>query len=244
MFMKKTTLLPIFLSACFSGMSQVQISFQQQQQRYSLKDSVYKHQVEYNEPGASGKNQAWDFSKSKTLDNRYFVKYFHPGDSTLICGLEHNTRYYYRVRQDSIWLTGFENHTTFLKYLQPELLIKYPLSYGDTFRSEWVGEGIYGNLFSLQITGKTTVQADAEGKLKLPGNNEIDSVLRVHTIKQYEETGKEKLRMTLDAYRWYSPHQHILFLKASEQYYTKMTRTPPCLAHRFIICKKRISQQR
>lgn len=183
-------------------------------QNGEIGNPIYKYQIKYKNPGIAGKSLKWNFSALDVLDNHYSIKYFHPdnNDSTLICGLEHNTRYYYRIRNDSLWTTGLENHTTILNYTKPELLMKYPFRYGDTLSSRWEGEGIYGNLFSLRVKGKTTVRADAEGKLVLPDKNEMDSVLRVHITKQYEETGKDKLRMTVDAYKWYSPnHRHPVF---------------------------------
>ncbi|WP_313381499.1 T9SS type A sorting domain-containing protein [Proteiniphilum saccharofermentans] len=212
--MEKKLLSYITLSFLFFSTVQSQVKLSENNHNFRRGDVVYKYQAKYREPGVAGQEQIWDFSKLHILDDHYQIKYFYPSeeDTTSICGLEHGTRYYYRIQRDSIWSTGFENYTTFLKYNKPELKIKFPLHYGDILNSTWEGEGIYGNLFPLNIKGYTEVFADAEGQLILPAENVIDSVLRVHTVRYYEETGKDSLKMTLDMYSWYSPHnRHPIF---------------------------------
>lgn len=211
--MKKILITSILLFCIFNIMqSQVEIS-KNIHNSYHEK-SISKIQVEYIEPGASGKDVLWDFSKLQVLNKKYMVEYYYPNvnDSITICGIDNGTRYYYNKKNDSIWMTGFENHTTIIDYFQPELLMKFPFGYGDIISSSWDGEGVYGNLFSVKTNGETIIKIDAEGRLFLPNKNEVDSVLRVRTIKKYEETGKDKLKMTLEDYKWYSPHQiHPVF---------------------------------
>jgi len=216
--MEKKLLSYITLSFLFFSTVHSQVKLSENNHSFRRGDIVYKYQAKYREPGVAGQEQIWDFSKLQILDDHYQIKYFYPSgeDTTSICGLEHGTRYYYRIQRDSIWSTGFENHTTFLKYNKPELKIKFPLHYGDILNSSWEGEGIYSNLFPLNIKGYTEVYADAEGQLILPAKNIIDNALRVHTIRYYEETGKDSLKMTLDMYSWYSPRNRYPIFESIE----------------------------
>lgn len=169
-------------------------------------DRILKQQIHFIDPGASGKGLHWDFRHAQPIDYEYALNYFIP-DSTennRICGHEHRTRYYYRQQNDSLWSTGYENSTTYMKYIAPELRMKYPFAYGDTLRSEFKGTGEYGRRLKLGVKGYTRVEADAEGELLLPGNESVKKALRVHTLRHYTETGKDSIEMQLDTYSWYA----------------------------------------
>ena len=187
-------------------------------------DSLYKYQVEYKDPGSNGRQLEWDFSHLQLINDNYLIKYFYPdkNDTSLICGMEHRTRYYYRQRNDSLWASGFENYTTKIDYIVPELKLIYPFVYGDTLFSHFDGKGKYSNMLDINVKGNTRVKADAEGILKLP---ELTTrALRVHTQRYYSEaktkrgnrvvknpkidslrntTNGDTLRITLDTYSWY-----------------------------------------
>ena len=204
--MKKIILLLVFTSACL-------VCYAQQQRltgnlnAIAVGDSIVKQQVEYKEAGSTtGRNLTWDFSELKPINDSYTVRYFHPApiNKTLICGLEHRTRYYYRLLRDSLWLIGYENPTTFMQYSKPELRMRFPLAYGDTFSSNFEGEGEYSHRFSLEIKGHSRTKVDAEGELTLPNNLKIQNALRTHTIREYTETGKDSLTMTMEIYAWYA----------------------------------------
>lgn len=168
-------------------------------------DSLYKYQVTYKDPGSTGRELDWDFSNARIIKEDYLLKYFQPdsADNTKLCGLEHRTRYYYRQRNDSLWATGFENYTTMMEYTTPELKLKFPFTYGDTLHSPFEGKGMYSNMLTLQVKGYTRIEADAEGKLKLPDGKKYNKALRLYTKRYYSETGRDSLQMTLDTYSWY-----------------------------------------
>ena len=60
-------------------------------------------------------------------------------DSARLCGLEHRTRYYYTLRDDTLWTAGFENPTTRMDYVQAEPRLAFPFAYGDTLRGVFEG---------------------------------------------------------------------------------------------------------
>jgi hypothetical protein len=121
-----------------------------------------------------------------------------------LCGREHRTRYYYRLHNDSLWAIGFENSTTLMQYLKPELKMRFPLSYGDTLFSIFEGQGQYSHRMNLAVKGYTRVRADGRGELKLPESETVQNALRVHTLRYYTETGKDSVEMTFDTYAWYA----------------------------------------
>lgn len=213
-----TPLLILFINALVFSQSSVYLTYNNN--LFIEGDSLYKYQVEYKDPGSLGRELEWDFTKLNILNENYLIKYFHPDktDTTLLCGLEHRTRYYYRQRNDSLWAVGFENYTTRMDYSIPELKLKFPFAYGDTLFSTFEVEGKYSNLLDLNMKGFTRVKADAEGMLKLPELK--GKALRIHTQRYYTEVKADKnnqividsvpktdkqdtLRMTLDTYSWY-----------------------------------------
>lgn len=173
---------------------------------YRAADQIVKQQVEFKDPGSSGKNLTWDFRMVQPINEEYTLDYFIP-DSThmdTLCGMEHRTRYYYAQKRDSLWALGFENSTTLMEYKKPELKLRFPFSYGDTLFSKFEGKGQYSHRLELQVKGYTRVQVDAEGELLLPDYETVKKALRVRTLRYYTETGKDSLQMTLDTYAWYA----------------------------------------
>lgn len=173
---------------------------------YRAGDQIVKQQVEFKDPGSSGKNLTWDFRMLQPINEEYSLNYFIPDSTRMdtLCGLEHNTRYYYMQKHDSLWAVGFENSTTMMEYLKPELKLRCPLSYGDTLFSKFEGKGQYCHRLELQVKGYTRVEVDAEGELLLPDFENVKRALRVRTLRHYTETGKDSIEMTLDTYAWYA----------------------------------------
>lgn len=193
----------IFLT---NGICQNPLKLETSKYRYQAGDSIYKYQVDYKDPGSIGRELNWDFSNVHINNDHYLIKYFFPNkkDTSLICGMEHRTRYYYLQKNDSILSTGFENNTTMMDYTTPELKIKFPFAYGDTLYSTFEGEGIYSNMLPLKVKGWTRVEADAEGELKLPDGITVTNALRTHTTRYYTQTGKDSVQMAFETYTWYS----------------------------------------
>jgi hypothetical protein len=123
---------------------------------------------------------------------------------TNLCGMEHNTRYYFQQKTDSIIATGYENSTTYMEYTVPELRMRFPFIYGDTLFSRFEGKGQYSHRIPLAVKGYTRVKADAEGELRLPQSETVKKAIRVNTLRHYTETGRDSVEMTLDTYSWYA----------------------------------------
>jgi len=71
-----------FLLLAHCSLSHAQLSLAYNRPRAG--DKLVKYQVEYKDPGPSGENVLWDFSKLKTVNENYTVTYSAPevlGDS-------------------------------------------------------------------------------------------------------------------------------------------------------------------
>lgn len=189
-------------------------------------DQIIKQQVEYKDPGKSGKSIFWDFSDVKTINNSYILDYNLPplqGDSLyilgqnsfpknkvkeneFIIGLEHNTMYYYRSTRDSLLVLGHENSAIQLKYTPALVQQVYPFNYGQTTKSVYTSTGLYSGTKELQTTGTIETSADAYGKLILPTGDTLNPVLRIKTLQTISEL-KDSLKINtqqLETYRWYT----------------------------------------
>ena len=93
---------------------------------FTAGDVIVKQQVEYKDAGTYGRGKTWDFSFLQAINEKYEVNYFYPDstDFSLICGREPDARFYYQLRNDSLFSVGFENNTSIMRYEKPELKLK------------------------------------------------------------------------------------------------------------------------
>jgi hypothetical protein len=143
-------------------------------------DRLVKEQVNFCQPEAAEENPIWDFGNIQWI-NDYSVHYFSRDKAGLI-GSENGTLFHYHFSGDSLLLLGYENATNLVRYQEPALLLKFPLTYGISSESVFRGRGKHEDRLESVITGTLHVRADASGSLVLPGNDTL-SVLRVHIRK-------------------------------------------------------------
>lgn len=146
-------------------------------------DKIIKQQVEYKDPGRSGENVLWDFSRQESIDDHYELRYYAYEDS-LFVGQENRTLYKYLLRTDSLFSSGFENRTTLIENSRPELLLIYPCQYGDRYESYFHGNGDYCDNLSITARGKSLTHADAFGIMILPSGDTLRHVLRLHQTRR------------------------------------------------------------
>lgn len=202
--MKQKLLISLFCCVLVNATGQHRLTTNRN--AYRAADQLVKQQVEFKDPGSTGKGLYWDFSALQPINENYTLNYFIPDSArmTRLCGQEHNTRYYFRQQQDSLQAVGYENATTYMEYAVPELRMRFPFSYGDTLFSYFAGKGEYSHRIPLAVKGYTRIKADAVGDLKLPNFETVKKALRVRTLRHYTETGKDSVEMTLDTYSWYA----------------------------------------
>jgi hypothetical protein len=167
-------------------------------------DSIIKQQVEFIDPGASGRNITWDFRSVHPVDDAYNLRYkLLTADTSRFAGIEHRTIYRYRIQGDTLLHTGFENVTTYMEYTRPEIKMRFPFHYGDTVSSHFEGQGEYCHRIPLHVAGVSIATADASGTLFTPDGKEYKNVLRVKNTRDYTQTGVDSVTMRLESWSWY-----------------------------------------
>jgi len=219
------TIAILFLSALSVLSAHSQINRDHNKPRQG--DVIIKQQVEYKDPGEAGASQIWDFSELKTINKEYKISYSSPplqGDSLyilgnctlkkkdvaedeLVVGTEHNTMYYYRIKDDSLLLLGHENPTVKLQYTEPFFQMPYPLNMGQTKTASYTTNGKYSGTVKIQTQGDILISADAYGKLILPTGDTLNPVLRIKTIHRIGELKnniKQQVTKQVEINRWYT----------------------------------------
>lgn len=173
--------------------------------RFRAGDVIVKQQVEFKEPGASGRNITWDFSILNPVNENYKVRYLYRTrkDTSQFIVNEHQTNYRYQLKHDTLWLHEFKNRTTTMMFVKPEAQLKFPIYYGDTIISEFEGNGKYCETVDIFAKGKTVVTVDAMGEIITPSLQVLENVIRVHRERTYSEIGIDSALLKLDAYSWY-----------------------------------------
>lgn len=202
--MRSITLFSFFLLG--GSMLFGQGSISQKRNFFRHGDRIIKQQVEYVDPGRSGKQIIWDFSRLNTINEKYKLVYFHPDkeDTTRFVGMEHQTRYRYELKRDTLWMTGYANRLTEMNYDSAEAQLRFPFRYGDSLRTIFSGKGLYCQKVDLIAKGETTATVDAQGMLITPENDTLKNVLRVHRLRNYTEIDVDSARMRLETYSWYA----------------------------------------
>lgn len=146
-------------------------------------DTIVKQQVKYKNPGRIGANVLWDFGKLSSIKEQYQLIYAKDKHNDSIVGIEHRTRYYYQLREDSLLIRGFENATTKMDNIQPELLMKFPLHYLGETEAFYQGKGKYCGRLHIDVAGTIHSKVDAFGMMILPNGDTLPHVMRVKIRK-------------------------------------------------------------
>lgn len=194
-------------------------------------DEIIKQQVDYKDRGRSGENVIWDFGKLKSVNDEYSLVYSSPVlqessyyvmgydtiqykdiiQNSLIIGTEHNTMYYYQLKENQLLLLGHENPTNLLHYTQPVVTATYPTNYKQSQTNSYQSQGIYSGKNPFDTKGSLTTIADAYGAIILPSGDTLNHVLRIKTIQTISEIIRsmnpimnDSLEMVVESYKWYS----------------------------------------
>jgi len=183
--MKKQTILIILGLQFFLGTLSAQFVLKKELNAPRAGDEIIKQQVEYKDPGRSGANVLWDFSQLNIVNDEYELVY--DTVSSVLIGVEHQTAYRYEFTNDSLLLSGYENATTLMQSLQPELVHKFPISFGDSLSNCFHNRGSYGDRLQVDILGTLTFHADSYGIMILPDKDTLTNVMRLKTVKRMVE---------------------------------------------------------
>ena len=178
---------------------------------------------EYLAPGSAGENVVWDFSTLKfqksftgTLRQAATTQYgpnFEKANTELG---EFDARFYFSVSPEKIEQYGYSSADGRgqIKYTTPFVKMKFPFEYRDAFSGSFAGGYYYTGTQTGDISGTYYVEADAWGKLILPGNSTYENTIRVKTEKSYTtQYGATEQQVEIVTYRWYNnAHRYPLLV--------------------------------
>lgn len=171
-------------------------------------DTLWAYKLPYTELNDSSKNCMWDVSRL-SLDSATIIDicYFAPNVTNVatIGMYRERSNYYYNVKNDTLWMTGYESSQVTMHFDTSLPIISFPFAYGDSISWDFEGSGQYCHTMPIRIKGLLKIKADAIGELALPGVL-IDSVLRIHTQVKYKEKSEKHYLAQEDSYQWYSPY--------------------------------------
>ena len=206
--MKKLYFTLIMLVIITSGVL-AQIQLKNYNHTFKPGDEHNFHITNKVDEGASGKDIVWDFSGLKkegelkshmllTSDVNHSEKI--PKANVVL--EEYGTHFYFRMAGNSMLQYGtITKNNTVIKYEKPFVKMVYPFEYGQSKKGEIAGE-IHTNRNIRKFTGNYQIEVDGYGKLILPGNVEIDDVVRLKTVKEktYENSSHTS---SIVSYKWY-----------------------------------------
>ncbi len=169
--------------------------------------------TDYTEPGASGKNVAWDFRSLKlnqdfvgTLDNpiHSIGESIFPKSNTRL--EEFGNSFFFLTTKKSIEQHGYitASGNTYIVYNEPFVKMRYPFSYNKSFNGNFSGTYNTPQKQLGTIEGTYAVVADGQGTLMLPGNMVYENALRVKEVKLFDQTINDRsYSIQTTTYRWY-----------------------------------------
>jgi len=177
------------------------------------RDSNTYQEIQVTNPGGSGANQTWDFSKAQlngknlcsSLRDAILPKVHGAGNYTLLLD-ENDFEFLMNSGEKGLEELGYVNSAQkmTLVYSDALLKMKYPFSFGDHFIDHFVGTALYDGTSKIDVAGDYTVSADAFGTLILPGRT-IPGVLRVKSVKSGQQINMCGLTdFQIVKYSWYA----------------------------------------
>jgi hypothetical protein len=198
-------------------------------------DSFVSREIQFTEPGPSGPNQIWDFSKIR-YTGKVPVVSVESSPSQKLAGIgetnvafnDNGYEYILTSNENGIEERGYINKESKLSlvYTDPVIKMKYPFFYGGQFTDKYAGNAWYNEKSHVELSGDFTVEADAFGTLILP-DLVLKNVLRLKTVKkgvQITTCGTSQINSV--RYFWYAPGYRYPVLNMSineNRYYGRDT---------------------
>lgn len=148
-------------------------------------DRIIRETIDYIPETDSNEINFWDLRETE-IGKQYSTIIFSETEDSLdmIVGTEHNTRYYYYHKEDSLFLGAFENNANEVWYNKPQFLLHSPLTLGNHHDSYFCGSGIYCENMYVLIFGSNKFDIDGYGAIILPSGDTLTHVSRVHVNQQ------------------------------------------------------------
>lgn len=223
----------------------------QAQNEYRIEDNLHTQQVSYMSfEQLKGQGLVWNMNDCKVLNADYSVKFVANRDSFFhapLSRLEAGTNYRYDIHDNTMFLKGFKNKTTRIKYDIPIATMRLPLVYNDELQGVYSGKGedfmehcvrIFGN-YHTKVCGKgTLVTLDGDtlpNTLLLHSQRTISSTFSSlqEQLSQYgtldsipslspdsipEIVKNDSDKLIMDTYSWFAPGYRYAVLETVKIY--------------------------
>ena len=163
----------------------------------------------YADPGIAGEDITWDFTSLK-FENNFIGKITKETpvtdftESNVVLN-EFGSRFFFKASKDKLEQLGYLSKSGNVKmvYDVPFVKMKYPFKMGDYFSGAFAGDYIVSDKKLSNINGDYLVEADAYGKILLPGDKVINNALRIKEVKNYTLSAPTNRNISITTYRWY-----------------------------------------
>lgn len=170
----------------------------------SSNDTIIRYEIQGVCASDSGRACVWDFSAATVLPLEHPTIYRLSANSLSFSSHFLHTRNKYRLVADTLFCTGYETASMQVNFVRWEKVIVYPFAYQDTLYDTFSGYGEYTHTIPFYIQGTSVAVADGVGTLRLPDMT-FDSVLRIHTQRQYRQINTDTTHIQYSIYQWYHP---------------------------------------
>lgn len=221
------------------------------QNEYRIKDNLHTQQVSYMSfEQLKGQGLVWNMNDCKVLNADYSVKFVANRDPFFhapLSRLEAGTNYRYDIHDNTMFLKGFKNKTTRIKYDIPIATMRLPLAYSDELQGVYSGKGedimehcvrIFGN-YHTKICGKgTLVTLDGDTlpntlllhslrtisstfsslQEQLSRYDTLDSIPSLSPDSMSEIVKNDSDKLIMDTYSWFAPGYRYAVLETVKIY--------------------------
>lgn len=223
----------------------------QAQNEYRIEDNLHTQQVSYMSfEQLKGQGLVWNMNDCKVLNADYSVKFVANRDSFFhapLSRLEAGTNYRYDIHDNTMFLKGFKNKTTRVKYDIPIATMRLPLAYSDELQGVYSGKGedimehcvrIFGN-YHTKVCGKgTLVTLDGDTlpntlllhsqrtisstfsslQEQLSRYGTLDSIPSLSPDSMPETVKNDSDKLIMDTYSWFAPGYRYAILETVKIY--------------------------
>lgn len=206
-------LLFLAMSLCQSAGVLAQISLSKSD--VGLIEGEYSRcRMDYVNIGDSGPNCFWDFSSVSEKD---FVNISIKDSLNVLISTDNDQVKFYHCANDTLMELGRECPLAKIFYTRPVCKLIYPLSYQNSWSSNFEGYGVYCGDHLFRETGENKSIVDAYGSIVMPSGDTLRNVLRVYTLKSYmvnmdnlsecQDSAIDR-QIIEESYAWYLKNHH------------------------------------
>ena len=209
--MKRINILSFFFIISICSFSQISLTFKNNALKPGDTSTYIK--IPFVDPGGSGPEQVWDFSKIEIKGEKVVTavsvnpaeKANNSGDFNIILN-ERGSDYFFKQDETSFTeVRGITKDYT-LNFKDPMLKMIYPFSFGSKFTDDFSGLAVSPSSPSIEFSGVYSVTADAYGTIVFP-NSTYENVLRVKTESKGLEVNQcNSIETKTVRYLWYAPN--------------------------------------